>query len=578
MDDEVIPVDTEKPPKERVKLTHSTWAKVGAIVLLYVSLICVLICAACYAASVSGWGDAEYIKEYVLINLDYTQPGAMTVARIVWNVSGFCGASVYVGVVFLLLMLACTIFLFCAAGHRRGETEPRLNLIDRIPLDLYAAAVALADFFLIFVVGESMVNIMPSGYTAIMQYVFLGVFVLCVAFGLILALLLSFATRVKCGKWWRNTVIYRVLRLIWRVIKAVWHGIGRFGRMIPIVWRTALIMLGLFLIAFVLFILMYDSSGVWLLVGLLFSIVIYAAAIFGAWQMKAIKKAGQQLAEGNYNEKIDTAHMYWEFKSHAENLNSIGEGLSKEVAQRMKSERLKTELITNVSHDIKTPLTSIINYADLLQKAKTEEERAEYLDVLIPRDDTMAVVDLVLERREHLPATPRILDLCTGSGCIGLALASQIKGARVTLADLSPAALKIAKKNTVDLRLTARVSCLTADATKPASRFLGQFDVVISNPPYVTRQEMEALPRSVKNFEPAMALFGGEDGLDFYRAIARNFTAAIKPGGYLALEFGQGQEDAVCWILEAWDYEILKLQQDAGGITRAVLAQKKERD
>lgn len=199
-------------------------------------------------------------------------------------------------------------------------------------------------------------------------------------------------------------------------------------------------------------------------------------------------------------------------------------------------------------------------------------------DVLIPRDDTMAVVDLVLERREHLPATPRILDLCTGSGCIGLALASQIKGARVTLADLSPAALKIAKKNTVDLRLTARVSCLTADATKPASRFLGQFDVVISNPPYVTRQEMEALPRSVKNFEPAMALFGGEDGLDFYRAIARNFTAAIKPGGYLALEFGQGQEDAVCWILEAWDYEILKLQQDAGGITRAVLAQKKERD
>ena len=74
--------------------------------------------------------------------------------------------------------------------------------------------------------------------------------------------------------------------------------------------------------------------------------------------------------------------MYWEFKSHAENLNSIGDGLAKEVAQRMKSERLKTELITNVSHDIKTPLTSIINYADLLQKAKTEEERAEYLAVL----------------------------------------------------------------------------------------------------------------------------------------------------------------------------------------------------
>ena len=120
----------------------------------------------------------------------------------------------------------------------------------------------------------------------------------------------------------------------------------------------------------------------WIFVLIVLLALIYAAAIFGAWQMKAIKKAGQQLAEGNYNEKIDTARMYWEFKSHAENLNSIGDGLSKEVAQRMKSERLKTELITNVSHDIKTPLTSIINYADLLQKAKTEEERAEYLAVL----------------------------------------------------------------------------------------------------------------------------------------------------------------------------------------------------
>ena len=382
MDDEVIPVETEKPPKERVKLTHSTWAKVGAIVLLYVSLICVLICAACYAASVSGWGNAEYITEYVLINLDYDQPGAMTVARIVWNVSYFCGASVYVGVVFLLLMLACTIFLFCAAGHRRGETEPRLNLIDRIPLDIYAAAVALADFFLIFVVGDRMVNSVPNGYTAIMQYVFLGVFVLCVAFGLILALLLSFAARVKCGKWWRNTVIYRVLRLIWRVIKAVWHGIGRFGRMLPIVWRTALIMLGLYLVVLSSVLFIFGFGPFWIFVLIVLLAAIYAAAIFGAWQMKAIKKAGQQLAEGNYNEKIDTAHMYWEFKSHAENLNSIGDGLSKEVAQRMKSERLKTELITNVSHDIKTPLTSIINYADLLQKAKTEEERAEYLAVL----------------------------------------------------------------------------------------------------------------------------------------------------------------------------------------------------
>ena len=199
-------------------------------------------------------------------------------------------------------------------------------------------------------------------------------------------------------------------------------------------------------------------------------------------------------------------------------------------------------------------------------------------DVLIPRDDTMAVVELALEQRFALPKAPRILDLCTGSGCIGLALASRLKDARVTLADISPKALKIAKKNAADLRLTGRVSCLQADALQPASRFLGQFDLLISNPPYVTGPEMETLQRSVRDYEPHLALYGGPDGLDFYRAIAVNYTAALKPGGFLCLEFGQGQEDAVCWILEAYDYEVLQLKRDAGNITRAVLAQKKERN
>ena len=199
-------------------------------------------------------------------------------------------------------------------------------------------------------------------------------------------------------------------------------------------------------------------------------------------------------------------------------------------------------------------------------------------DVLIPRDDTMAVGDLALEQRHYMSPNPRILDLCTGSGCIGLALASQIKDARVTLADISPKALKIAKKNATDLKLTGRVSCIQADALQPASRFLGQFDLLISNPPYITGEEMKQLQRSVRDYEPHLALYGGEDGLDFYRAIAVNYTAALKPGGFLCLEFGQGQEDAVCWILEAYDYEVLRLAKDAGGITRAVLARKKERN
>lgn len=382
MDDEVIPVETEKPPKERVKLTHSTWAKVGAIVLLYVFALCFLACAACFAfCAYGGIAEADNMRG-LLKNIDVDLAGGQFVYDLVLFAVSFNSASVPVGIVFIAMALACLIFLFFAAGHRKGEIEPRLNMVDRIPLDVYAAAVVIACIFIVAFCTEYLFNTNVFNYSIGIQLVLLALALGGLALGLVLALLLSFATRVKCGKWWRNTIIYRVLGFCWRIIKAVWHCFGRVGRMIPIVWRTALIMAGLFIIAFILFLLMYDQSGGWLLVGLLFAIVIYVAAIFGAWQMKGIKKAGQQLAEGNFNEKIDTTHMYWEFKSHAENLNSIGDGLAKEVAQRMKSERLKTELITNVSHDIKTPLTSIINYVDLLQKAKTEEERAEYLAVL----------------------------------------------------------------------------------------------------------------------------------------------------------------------------------------------------
>lgn len=385
MDDELIPVETEKPPKERVKLTHSTWAKVGAIVLLYVFALCFLACAACFAFGAMGGMD-DYTS--LLENIDFNLAGASFVYNLIVFAVTFNSACVPVGILFIALILACFIFLFCAAGHRKGETEPRLNLVDRIPLDLYAAAVVMACVGIFafwtnrFFYGDAMHIVRVYNYSIGIQLVLLALTLVGVFFGLILALLLSFATRVKCGKWWRNTVIYRVLRLIWRVVKAVWHWFGRVGRMIPIVWRTALIMLGLYILLFLMVILTLSGRLFWLYSLILFLAVIYAAAIFGAWQMKSLKKAGQQLAEGKFNEKIDTTHMYWEFKSHAENLNSIGDGLSKEVAQRMKSERLKTELITNVSHDIKTPLTSIINYVDLLQKAKTDEERAEYLAVL----------------------------------------------------------------------------------------------------------------------------------------------------------------------------------------------------
>ena len=193
-------------------------------------------------------------------------------------------------------------------------------------------------------------------------------------------------------------------------------------------------------------------------------------------------------------------------------------------------------------------------------------------DVLIPRDDTCAVAALAIKQGLFLDQDPRVLDLCCGSGCIGLAVASRVKDARVTMADLSMDALNVAKKNTQLNKLSGRVRCVQANALEPAPAFLGKFDMIVSNPPYIPGEEMEDLPHSVKDYEPHMALFGGEDGLDFYRSIAENYTAALKPGGYLCLEFGMGQGDDVCRILENHGYTILERSKDYNDRERAVLA------
>jgi len=193
--------------------------------------------------------------------------------------------------------------------------------------------------------------------------------------------------------------------------------------------------------------------------------------------------------------------------------------------------------------------------------------------VLIPRDDTCAVTELAIKKALFLNASPRILDLCAGSGCIGLAIANRIKDARVTLADISKEAMAVAKKNVTGQKLSGRVSCVTANALQAPAPFLGKFDMIVSNPPYITTKEMAELPEGVKNFEPHLALHGGADGLDFYRSISEKYANALKPGGYLCFEFGMGQGDAVCEILDLNGYIILERSRDYNDRERAVLAQ-----
>lgn len=196
-------------------------------------------------------------------------------------------------------------------------------------------------------------------------------------------------------------------------------------------------------------------------------------------------------------------------------------------------------------------------------------------DVLIPRDDTMAVTELAIETLRTRPQPQRVLDLCCGSGCIGLAIAHQLPSARVTLADISRPALAVAKRNIKRLKLMNRVTAIGLDARKRAPSFVGTLDTLVCNPPYVTSAEMAQLEPSVRLYEPSLALDGGSDGLAFYRAVCENYTHLIAEGGYLCFEFGLGQHVAVSMLLQEYGYTDITLRKDLRGVVRAARGKKK---
>ena len=151
----------------------------------------------------------------------------------------------------------------------------------------------------------------------------------------------------------------------------------------------------------------------------------------------------------------------------------------------------------------------------------------------------------------------------------------QLPDAHVTLADISRPALAVAKRNIKRLKLMNRVTAVGLDARKRGPSFVGTLDALVCNPPYVTSEEMARLEPSVKEYEPALALDGGKDGLAFYRAVVENFTHLLADGGYLCFEFGLGQHMAVSMILQEYGYTDIVLRKDLRGVVRAVRGKKK---
>ena len=191
-------------------------------------------------------------------------------------------------------------------------------------------------------------------------------------------------------------------------------------------------------------------------------------------------------------------------------------------------------------------------------------------DVLIPRMDTEVLAERAILLARAAGEGARVLDLCAGSGCVGLAVAANVPTCRVVLADVSEAALKICKGNVRRNELNARVTCVQADALQKPDAALWDFDVIACNPPYIPTGDLAGLDVSVRDYEPRSALDGGADGLDFYRAIAARWGSALRLGGSLLFEVGINQAMDVAALLEGSGFEDIQSTQDTQGIPRVV--------
>lgn len=192
-------------------------------------------------------------------------------------------------------------------------------------------------------------------------------------------------------------------------------------------------------------------------------------------------------------------------------------------------------------------------------------------DVLIPRMDTEVLVNTAKELLTGYKMDAKVLDLCCGSGCITCAVGHEMPATKLVAVDISPSALEICRKNIALNRLSARAICMQADALSSPPMSIGQFDMIISNPPYIATAEIDTLDSSVKDHEPPWALDGGEDGLRFYKSIIKHWRTTLRPYGMLLFEVGEGQAGAVSEMLQAASFRSVFTRKDTLGVDRVVV-------
>lgn len=359
-------------------LTHKFWARAVAF-FLFCATAAVL---ACCIAGVVYCYSKEWYKTGLNVTFttegdewDYAIDGTNAIMTDKTGFKEFAyknrNSMMVYGFIAGITALACFVFLICSAAHRSGTEDCVLLRQDKMPYDLYLPSAILLGTGLCTMLVECAaygLNTVKAVAAALIMACLAGVF---------MALCMTTAARIKTGTLFKNTLIYRLCT-------GVGMGASSMLSSISGAWRFSLAFAGYLLINALLSYRFFTRGGFFTFLILL---AINGCALYFLLnmirQMRTLSAAGQAMANGDLSYCVDTSDMKREFREHGENLNSIGRGMAIAVNERMKSERFKTELITNVSHDLKTPLTSIVTYIDLLQKEDIQDEKAkEYIDTI----------------------------------------------------------------------------------------------------------------------------------------------------------------------------------------------------
>lgn len=371
-------------------------------------------------ASWGGYNDTDYFIESARIYFQWSEAEAARACQsrylILYSACGFL-------VISIVLIFAAA----ASAGHRKGHEGIVLRWQDKIPLEVYLFLImGLETVFICLIAGVLEVAWSPLSLIGLVT--FAGIPASFVG----LHAILSICIRIKAGKWWRGTLTYQLFARFCRWIRRCLFGVNQTGnqavgaladsiRTLPMTWKV-LAALGIIFIANLYFALSVFSyygnwKGLMLIIWILFDGVVVVLLLRILKQALVLKEGAKRIAAGDMDYQIDTSEMVADLKEHGETLNSISDGLSRAVEQRLKSERMKTELITNVSHDIKTPLTSIINYVDLLQKEGLEGKAAEYLEVLMRQSGRLKrLIENLVEASKastgNIPVNFQRLEVC----------------------------------------------------------------------------------------------------------------------------------------------------------------------